>query len=149
MAISVLPALALILGVALLASPKTAKAATNGGGGNGGGPGPGPGPGPGGTDPVGPGPGGVQPPPHNNPVPALFTVRQDDIMSKLALYYTKDHLRFKEMQHVSGPPINKSTGAWFPGTVVSLPASWLPFSKPMPIPNTQVPTSPPEFPEPF
>lgn len=130
MAVSVLPILALVLGVALLGS-KSAKAspATNGSS-NGGGPGPGPGPGP-----VGPGPGEPPPPPpHNLELPALFTVRSGDLPAGVAAYYggSIGDLQGENPGLMLATAAQQAATGWNIGKKVILPGDWRPFSKPLP-----------------
>jgi len=69
----------------------------------------------------------------------LFTVRFGDRPYGLAKYYTGNGARYPELQPLNpqlGPMV--TTGGvsnyqnWAPGLVITLPASWLPLSKPVP-----------------
>jgi hypothetical protein len=125
---SVLPLIALAVGAFVLTSGKKAEAKAKV---------PPPGEPPLG-EPIAPQVGPLQPgelppsAPHSREIAALYTVRQDDLPIGVSKYYTGDPLRFKEMTYVSGPPIDLPAGDWFPGSVVRLPGSWQPFSKPLP-----------------
>lgn len=81
-----------------------------------------------------------------------FAVRYGDYPYGLAIYYTGQGGRFKELEPLNpqlGPMVTKQgpQGAysiyqnWAPGLEIVLPASWNAWSKPLPIPGTQKPST--------